>query len=344
MLGLSLLAGLLPGNVVIGIDVPGWCGLPYTAAAVAALAAGWSSRDPLSARRPVLTGLFSGLLLALLSAWGLVMHLVVLMATGTVDSWPRLAVATAGAVGALITIAALLSFQRRSSGRCGRCGVRHDSPVTGDLTWPRPRRPSRRIRLLGYLGAAAFAPYILMKALWAGGWTLLGTPGPPLDNGDDLISRLARYGIDLTSVLALLAAVLSIALVSRWSQVYPRWLPLLGGRRVPRWFPLSFAWLGAATLAPYGLITIMLLPLWSAGIVHYDWGPDTGPLWVAAVGAVSFGGFGGSVAVTAVDYQRRGRPHCRVTTARLACRAADGPARDERTPADPGPASPQVVE
>ncbi|HEY3504759.1 MAG TPA: hypothetical protein VGN37_18495 [Actinocatenispora sp.] len=44
-------------------------------------------------------------------------------------------------------------------------------------------------------------------------------------------------------------ALLSFGLVRPWGETLPRWLPLVGGRRVPRWFATSVATVGALILA-----------------------------------------------------------------------------------------------
>ncbi|MCK1795665.1 hypothetical protein MTQ01_06510 [Streptomyces sp. XM4193] len=44
-------------------------------------------------------------------------------------------------------------------------------------------------------------------------------------------------------------ALLTLGLVQRWGEVFPRWMPLLGGRRVPPLPATAAALLGAAALA-----------------------------------------------------------------------------------------------
>ena len=48
-------------------------------------------------------------------------------------------------------------------------------------------------------------------------------------------------GIDVTVLAALVGIFLLQGLLHRWGQVFPRWTPLLSGRRVPRLLPLARA-------------------------------------------------------------------------------------------------------
>jgi hypothetical protein len=46
----------------------------------------------------------------------------------------------------------------------------------------------------------------------------------------------------------ILGGVLALGLISPWGLVCPRWMPLLGGRRVHAWFPLTPTVLGSALM------------------------------------------------------------------------------------------------
>lgn len=62
------------------------------------------------------------------------------------------------------------------------------------------------------------------------------------------------------TLLAILGGVLSLGLISPWGLVYPRRLPLLGGRRVPPWFPLTPTVLGSALMVGYALTLPVQIP------------------------------------------------------------------------------------
>lgn len=215
-----------------------------------------------------------------------VITVVAFVLTGTVDSWAGATSQVLCLLGAALFSATAVSARRRSRGLCPRCGRSHDDshpPVT---------TVSKAVRWTAAAGAIAFVPYVVMKVLWALGLRISGMEGPVLTDSDGLYGFLARHGIDGTSLAALAGMVLLWALVSKW------------GEAIPRWVLLAPAWLGAL-LGPYGLIALGWVLLVSAGIVQTET-----PVWVAAVGALGFGGFGIAAAVTALSYQRRTKPRC----------------------------------
>ncbi|MDG4821369.1 hypothetical protein O7635_05810 [Asanoa sp. WMMD1127] len=61
-------------------------------------------------------------------------------------------------------------------------------------------------------------------------------------------------------LLAILGGILSLGLISPWGLVYPHWIPLLGGRRVPAWFPLTPTVLGSALMIGYALTLPVQIP------------------------------------------------------------------------------------
>ncbi|MET8143814.1 hypothetical protein ABZU32_26215 [Sphaerisporangium sp. NPDC005288] len=69
--------------------------------------------------------------------------------------------------------------------------------------------------------------------------------------------------LGVLTLLAVLGGILSLGLISGWGLVYPRWIPVLGGRRVPPWFPLTPTILGSVLLVGYSLtlpVRISLVP------------------------------------------------------------------------------------
>jgi hypothetical protein len=75
--------------------------------------------------------------------------------------------------------------------------------------------------------AAAFCPlpYAVLRLLWLTPW--------PLDLRDDMDTAAVRLQGAFLGVAALLGSVLTLGLISRWGQVFPRWAPVVGGRPVP---------------------------------------------------------------------------------------------------------------
>ncbi|WP_343244020.1 hypothetical protein [Streptomyces sp. SID13726] len=125
------------------------------------------------------------------------------------------------------------------------------------------------------------------------------------------------WGLDPTALLAALGVFLLWGLVRPWGQVFPRWTLFLRGRRVPRWLPLAPALLGAATLAPYGVVGAGYLTLAAAGVVTIrrgDFHSSGDALLVGWVGMVAFAVYGIALTVAAHSYWLRTRPACPVST------------------------------
>ena len=72
--------------------------------------------------------------------------------------------------------------------------------------------------------------------------------------------RLRAYYLIVLTVLAVLGGALSLGLIKPWGLVYPSWMPLLGGRRVPPWFPLTPTVLGSGLLTGYTLTLPVQIP------------------------------------------------------------------------------------
>ncbi|MEU6037795.1 hypothetical protein ABZ801_20540 [Actinomadura sp. NPDC047616] len=281
-----------------------------------AAAASMVRRTP---RRWVLVGLWTCCALAAAGTFSFVMNGLQLVFTGTVDDWPAFGVEVFCAVGAALFAGAALAFQRRTADTCPRCGLAHAGRDTGRIPAP-PVPAPRAVRLIAYAGSMAFVPYIVMKTTWALGGTFAGVPADEVvaeferNGASGLILTLERYGLDFTTLSALVGIVLLLGLTHRWGQVFPRRVPLLAGRRVPRWLPLTPAWLGALTLAPYGVIGAIfyLLP----PVVGLGDLPDDGIMtgwsgWtVAACGIGAFGPYGIALGVAAWSYQHQTRPKC----------------------------------
>jgi hypothetical protein len=108
--------------------------------------------------------------------------------------------------------------------------------------------------------------------------TASGLPGIPL----------AAYVVGLSAVSELLAFT-AVGLVSTWGEVFPRWLPGLGGRRVPA--------LAASVLAGLGAVVRTLLWTWTAVSMGLGLRVDGRPQ--AADAPPGFGDWQGLVAVAA---------------------------------------------
>ena len=91
----------------------------------------------------------------------------------------------------------------------------------------------------GYVAAFALLPYAILKSLWAWGSPIGLTTKQAVQNvaefGDTLkeesafLYTLYNIGIDFTAILAILASLFAIALVTSWREKLPKWLLIILG-------------------------------------------------------------------------------------------------------------------
>ncbi|MCX5001025.1 hypothetical protein OHB05_00020 [Streptomyces sp. NBC_00638] len=239
--------------------------------------------------------------LTAVAAFSLLMDVITLMFGEGVDSWAAAANHTSAAAGAL-----LLAATARS----------HRHPPRGAFA-PAPSCAPSRVQLAAWAGTVAFLPYAAMKLFWACGGTFAGMSKEEMfaiserNGASEIWLTLESWGLDATVLLAALGVFLLWGLVRPWGQVFPRWSPFLRGRRVPRWLPLTPALIGAATLAPYGVLGLAYCALAAAGAVTMRKGdfPTSGDaLLVSWLGMIAFAVYGVVLAVAARSYWLRTRP------------------------------------
>ncbi|MEU8594462.1 hypothetical protein [Streptomyces globisporus] len=284
--------GLGPAWAVVAVGM--------TAALISAAVVRYGMRPAL--RVPLL----SACALTGVMAFSLLMDVITLMAGQGVDSWASTvnkALAAAGAV--------LLAATARSD------RVTAVTAVPTGTAAPKPSAAPRSVQLAAWAGTLAFLPYAAMKTHWASGGTFAGVTGEEMlavserNGASGIFLTLESWGLDPTALLALLGVFLLWGLVRPWGQAFPRWTPFLRGRRVPRGLPLAPALLGAATLAPYGVVGIGYLALVTAGAVTMGRGdfPSEGDaLLVAWIGITAFAVYGVALVVAARSYWLRTRP------------------------------------
>ena len=156
-----------------------------------------------------------------------------------------------------------------------------------------------RARTAGWLGLAALLPYVAMKLTWAAGGTFAGISGAELlaisrrNGASDLWLTLQEAGVDATVALAVAGALLLVALLRTW------------GRRLPRALLVGPALVGAATLAPYGVLGLGYVAAGAVGVVDFprgDFPTRADALLVASIGLTAFAGLGIALGVAARAY------------------------------------------
>jgi hypothetical protein len=187
--------------------------------------------------------------------------------------------------GAVLVGSNVLTYQRHWHGACLACG---STPNMVRLT-----RPPRWARLAAWAAVAGWLVRILAQ-VGVGFGELAGAVGTLL---------LFEAGFMLAGT------VLPLALVHRWGRVFPRWVPLLAGRRVPRWLVLAPALsLGAGMSAYFGftLVTIVVDTLTGA-----EPGDGSLPLWFFWVAVPGYLIWGLGLGAAGLAYRRLTRPVCR---------------------------------
>jgi len=119
---------------------------------------------------------------------------------------------------------AVLRWQFRTAGACVECG-RGEVPSR----WAGPVAAARWGRWATWTAAAIPAAYAVVRLSWA--------VGIPLGISRDFLTEMQETGIGWAGAglgaFALAGAVLTLGLVQRWGEVFPRWMIGLAGRRVP---------------------------------------------------------------------------------------------------------------
>jgi hypothetical protein len=167
----------------------------------------------------------------------------------------------------------------------------------------------------GWARRWAYVAVALPIAGWAvphGLWVLgvpFGISEEELRGADGDLSTATGVAI---TVVPPLAGLLVLGLVQRWGQRFPRWVPGLGGRPVPRLLAVLSAGTVAVTLVAYGVLSIGVF----AGQVldgKQSWAQVRAD-WATVATLLVFLGWGVAVGVTTAGYviaTRRpaGEPH-----------------------------------
>lgn len=145
-------------------------------------------------------------------------------------------------------------------------------------SWPSDAARVRRWGVIATVVAAAGpAPYALERLTWLTPWPV------GFDGSDDLAIRTQGVVIGLGAVAGI---ALTLTLLSHWGEVFPRWVPVIGGRTVPI----------AAAVVPGGIVATaaaLAAPGWVVNAVQRYEGADLAyallllpfPVWAPALAA-----------------------------------------------------------
>lgn len=127
----------------------------------------------------------------------------------------------------------------------------HGQPVEGAPRWV-------------VLAAYATTLTVLPSCLWRLSFGVLDLPivehpDIPGGAGGDLPAWFPMWAyLIFLCMLSETLAFLTVGLVSRWGEVVPRWIPFLGGRRIPPLAAVIPAGLGATFLIVYSLFALFI--------------------------------------------------------------------------------------
>lgn len=198
--------------------------------------------DRATAVLAVTTGLVLAVVLTdvrILMTMGYLPVMLVALATGNVDAGTIAAMANWPAVNLLLMMVAGVSLTV--------LGMR---PL---LTRLRDVDPDRALQV-GRVAVAVAMAVPIGYAITRFGW-LLGVPVGISEEFLASISQITPIGAGL-GTLALIGAALTLGLVQRWGEVWPRWVPVLRGRPIPPRGPASAALAVAVPIAAAGLMYI----------------------------------------------------------------------------------------
>ncbi|WP_051772229.1 hypothetical protein [Saccharothrix sp. NRRL B-16314] len=197
-------------------------------------------------------------------------------------------------LGGLLWAMAALAYSRRIKQVCLHCG----RGVHG-ARWTSPEAAGRWGRRAVAVATVVPLIYAATRIAWA-----LGIPlGIPRSFYEENVDSGMFIGGLAIALMAIGGAVLTMGLVQRWGEVYPRWIWFKKGKRVPLALAMVPAGLVSVFVVPAGIMEIRMAFI--RGIDPQEWamlGPGLlWPLWGLALGA----------ATVAYYLRRRGEcPHC----------------------------------
>ncbi|MFE9918369.1 hypothetical protein ACFYPG_24745 [Micromonospora sp. NPDC005553] len=187
----------------------------------------------------------------------------------------------AALAGGLLLVGAVLAWQRRTAGACVGCG-RAD---TGK-GWTTPAAATRWGRWAAGIAAVIPLTYAVTRFAWAA--------GIPLGISREFLTEMQDTGLVWAGLglgaFASVGAILTLGLVQRWGERFPRWMLGLAGRRVPVKLAVVPATLVAisVTAASLGLLSNPEFWRLTGGFSMTGAPMLLWPLWGVALGVATY--------------------------------------------------------
>lgn len=143
-------------------------------------------------------------------------------------------------LGGFLWLAATFSYTRLSGDACLHCGRRDN-----EHGWTSPDKAARWCRTAVFVSMVAPVFYAITRYAWALGIPM-GMKEAYLREG--MKTGMWTSGLFLAT-FGLVGALITLGLIQRWGEVFPRWMIGLAGRRVPIWL----------AILPSALISVLLV-------------------------------------------------------------------------------------
>jgi hypothetical protein len=203
--------------------------------------------------------------------------------------------------GGLLWTATAVAYGRRTRGACGYCG-RTDA----GSGWTAPDEAARWGRWTVYVAVVIPVLYALTRWAWALGIPL-GISEKFLREGQEI--GLWWAGASLATI-AVGGAILTLGLVQKWGEVFPRWIPFLRGRRVPIWFAVIPASLVSVLVTTAGLMFVRLTLTGKLGAILGE-GVLSAENWAALAPELLWPVWGVALGAATLAYYYRRRDKCK---------------------------------
>lgn len=198
-------------------------------------------------------------------------------------TWP-VVVQAASVVGAFAWAGAGVAYARAGRGACLRCG--RDGHDEG---WASPVRARAWGRWAVVVAVAVPLVYAATRYAWLLGIPL-GISGELLREGQESGMWVAGAGL---ATVAVVGAILTTGLISRWGEAVPGWLPFLGGRAIPPILATLPALVVAVLVTSAGVMFIRMVL--AGGLESFGGANALGaigpeliwPIWGVALGAAA---------------------------------------------------------
>lgn len=200
-------------------------------------------------------------------------------------------------IGALFWMMTAVVYQRKTRHACEYCGRTDDGETSLLIRWG---------RWLTMIAVLAPIPYAFIRFSWA-----LDIPlgvDPQFLRDFSTANPMARLTEWVFGSVCIIGGLLTLGLIQKWGEVFPRWFPFIGGKRVPIMLAVipasivAIAVTAAGFVFTFGIIATALHPQSMDNILlSQGWGA-MGPMIFWVPWGVALG-----LAAIAYYYRRRGR-------------------------------------